>query len=280
MQTQTRKRLRAFLRNKTAAAGTVVAVLVVATALFAPWIAPNDPLAQNVYYRLTSPERAHLMGTDNYGRDVFSRLVWGARISLAVGVLSVLSGMVAGTLLGLVAAYKGKAVGALIMRGVDVMMSFPDEILGIMILVVLGAGLGHLVIAIGIVMTPRFARLSYGPALATKQKGYVEAALSIGVRDLAIILRHILPNVAGEVVVMGSLWTATAIRVEANLSFLGMGVQPPTPTWGNMVQTGIDRLTDAPWLSLFPGLAIMIAILAFNMLGDGLRDITDPRLQE
>jgi peptide/nickel transport system permease protein len=280
MDTQARKRLRAFLRNKTAAAGTVVAVLVVATAVLAPWLAPYDPLAQNVYHRLTSPERTHLLGTDNYGRDVFSRLIWGARISLTVGVLSVTGGMVAGTLCGLVAAYKGGALGALIMRGVDVMMSFPDEILGIMILVVLGNGLDRLVIAIGIVMTPRFARLSYGPALAVKEKGYVEAASAIGVKDLAIILRHILPNVAGEVVVMGSLWTATAIRVEANLSFLGMGVQPPTPTWGNMVQTGIDRLTDAPWLSVFPGLAIMIAILAFNMLGDGLRDIADPRLQE
>jgi peptide/nickel transport system permease protein len=140
--------------------------------------------------------------------------------------------------------------------------------------------LDRLIVAIGVVMVPRFARLSYGPALAVKEKGYVEAATAVGVSDLAIILRHILPNVAGEVVVMGSLWMATAIRVEANLSFLGMGVQPPTPTWGNMVQTGIDRLTEAPWLSLFPGLSIMVAILAFNMLGDGLRDITDPRLQE
>jgi peptide/nickel transport system permease protein len=280
MDTQARKRLRTFLRNRTAAVGAVVASLVIATAVLAPWIAPYDPLNQNVYHRLTGPERSHPMGTDNYGRDVFSRLVWGARISLTVGLLSVTSGMIAGTLCGLVAAYKGGTLGALIMRGVDVMMSFPDEILGIMILVVLGTGLDRLVIAIGIVMTPRFARLSYGPALAVKEKGYVEAASAIGVKDLAIILRHILPNVAGEVVVMGSLWTATAIRVEANLSFLGMGVQPPTPTWGNMVQTGIDRLTDAPWLSLFPGLAIMIAILAFNLLGDGLRDISDPRLQE
>jgi peptide/nickel transport system permease protein len=258
----------------------VIVTLIVATALFAPWLAPYDPIEQNVYYRFTAPERTHPMGTDSYGRDVFSRLVWGARISLSVGVLSVLSGMIAGTLLGLVAAYKGKGVGALIMRGVDVLMAFPDEILGIMILVVLGSGLDRLIIAIGIVMTPRFARLSYGPALAVKEKGYVEAAMSIGVRDLPIIVRHILPNVIGEIVVMGSLWMATAIRVEANLSFLGMGVQPPTPTWGNMVQTGIDQLTNAPWLSLFPGLAIMIAILAFNMLGDGLRDITDPRLQE
>jgi peptide/nickel transport system permease protein len=275
-----RRRWRTFLRNRTAVAGMVVALLVVWAALFAPWIAPYDPLAQNVFYRLTPPERAHPMGTDSYGRDVFSRLIWGARISLAVGVLSVAFGMIAGSLLGLLAAYRGRTVGALIMRGVDVLMSFPDEILGIMILAVLGAGLDRLIIAIGIVMTPRFARLSYGPALAIKEKEYVEAARAIGSSDWKILLRHILPNVAGEIVVMGSLWTATAIRVEANLNFLGLGVPPPIPTWGNMVQTGIDQLTYAPWLSLFPGLAIMITILAFNMLGDGLRDVIDPRLQE
>ncbi|MDR5694689.1 MAG: ABC transporter permease [Armatimonadota bacterium] len=275
-----RRRWRTFLRNRTAVAGMVVALLVVMTALFAPWIAPYDPLAQNVFYRLTPPERTHLMGTDSYGRDVFSRLIWGARISLAVGILSVAFGMIAGSLLGLLAAYRGKTLGALIMRAVDVLMSFPDEILGIMILAVLGAGLDRLIIAIGIVMTPRFARLSYGPALAVKEKEYVEAARAIGSSDWKILLRHILPNVAGEIVVMGSLWTATAIRVEANLNFLGLGVPPPIPTWGNMVQSGIDQLTYAPWLSLFPGLAIMITILAFNMLGDGLRDIIDPRLQE
>lgn len=275
-----RRRWRTFLRNRTAVVGMAVALLVVWAALFAPWIAPHDPLAQNVFYRLTPPERAHPMGTDSYGRDVFSRLIWGARISLAVGVLSVAFGMIAGSLLGLLAAYRGRTVGALIMRGVDVLMSFPDEILGIMILAVLGAGLDRLIIAIGIVMTPRFARLSYGPALAIKEKEYVEAARAIGSSDWKILLRHILPNVAGEIVVMGSLWTATAIRVEANLNFLGLGVPPPIPTWGNMVQTGIDQLTYAPWLSLFPGLAIMITILAFNMLGDGLRDVIDPRLQE
>ncbi|RMF85833.1 MAG: ABC transporter permease, partial [Nitrospinota bacterium] len=161
---------------------------------------------------------------------------------------------------------------------VDILLCFPAEILAIMVLVVLGQGLDKLIITIGIVMTPRFDRLSYGSTLSLKEREYIEAARSIGARGFRILFRYILPNILGEILVMSSLWTATAIRVESNLSFLGLGVAPPTPTWGNMVRAGVNQLTNAPWLSIFPGLAIMLAVLAFNLIGDGLRDVMDPKL--
>jgi peptide/nickel transport system permease protein len=159
------------------------------------------------------------------------------------------------------------------------MMCFPAEIFAIMVLVVLGQGLDKLIISIGIVMTPRFARLSYGSSLSVKERDYIEAARALGAKRARIVLSHIFPNILGEILVMSSLWTATAIRVEANLSFLGLGVAPPTPTWGNMVREGVNQLTNAPWLSIFPGLAIMLAVLSFNLMGDGLRDVMDPKLQ-
>jgi peptide/nickel transport system permease protein len=254
-------------------------LLIVLMALFAGWLSPYDPLDQNVYERLTSPDSEHLFGTDSYGRDTFSRAIWGSRISLIVGVGSVILGMVIGSLMGMIAAFEEGKSGNLIMRGVDIMMCFPAEIFAIMVLVVLGQGLDKLIISIGIVMTPRFARLSYGSSLSVKERDYIEAARALGAKRARIVLSHIFPNILGEILVMSSLWTATAIRVEANLSFLGLGVAPPTPTWGNMVREGVNQLTNAPWLSIFPGLAIMLAVLSFNLMGDGLRDVMDPKLQ-
>jgi peptide/nickel transport system permease protein len=160
------------------------------------------------------------------------------------------------------------------------MMSFPDEVLGIMIMVVMGSGVFNLVVVIGILLIPRFARLAHGPSLLLRELDYVEASRAIGLNNFRIILRHILPNMLGEVVVMGALWMGLAIRIEANLSFLGLGVSPPTPTWGNMIRSGIEHLTNAPWLSLIPGFAIMFTVLAFNLVGDGLRDVTDPKLRD
>lgn len=276
---QRRRIFRTFLRNKTAVIGSIIAFVMVLMAVSAPWISPYDPLKQDVYYRLTPPEKLHPLGTDLYGRDILSRILWGARVSLLVGTSSVLLGMSLGTIMGMVAAYKGGRVESLIMRGVDVMMSFPDEVLGIMVMVVLGSGLLKLIIAIAILMVPRFARLAHGPTLALKEKDYIDAARALGASDFRIVRRHILPNIFGEVLVMSTLWTATAIRLEANLSFLGLGVPPPTPTWGNMVRTGVEHLINAPWLSVFPGLAILVTVLAFNMMGDGLRDIADPKLR-
>ncbi len=274
-----RKQLRAFLRNRVSVVGTIMTLLIVLMALFAAWLSPYDPMEQNVFSRLTPPEIKHFFGTDSYGRDSFSRTIWGSRISLIVGVGSVILGMVIGSLMGMIAAFEEGKYGNLIMRGVDIMMCFPAEIFAIMVLVVLGQGLDKLIISIGIVMTPRFARLAYGSALSVKERDYIEAVRALGAKRKRIVLSHIFPNILGEILVMSSLWTATAIRVEANLSFLGLGVAPPTPTWGNMVREGVNQLTNAPWLSIFPGLAIMLAVLSFNLMGDGLRDVMDPKLQ-
>ncbi len=272
--------IRTFLKNKISVVGTIIVLLLVPVAILAPVISPYNPIEQNVFYRLSKPEISHILGTDFFGRDILSRIIWGARVSLLVGFLSVSFGMVAGTMLGIVAGYKGKKTEAIIMRCVDILMSFPDEVLGILIMVVIGSGLDKLIIVIGFLLIPRFARLTHGPALILREREYVEAARAIGLNDFRIIIRHILPNILGDVVVMGALWVGLAIRIEANLSFLGLGVSPPTPTWGNMIRTGIDHLTNAPWISVFPGLAILIAVLAFNMLGDGLRDVTDPKLRD
>ena len=275
-----RKQLRVFLRNKVAVVGFFLTVLLILITILAAKLSPYDPLGQNVYSRLTAPDAKHWFGTDSFGRDILSRVIYGTRISLAVGVGSIIFGMIIGSLMGMFAAFDRGKIGNLIMRGVDVMMCFPAEIFAILFLVMIGQGLDKLIISIGVVMTPRFARLSYGTTLSIREREYIEAARALGAKRLRIILKHIFPNILGEVMVMSSLWMATAIREEANLSFLGMGVPPPTPTWGNMVRTGVTQLTNAPWLSIFPGLAIMVAVLAFNLIGDGLRDVMDPKLQQ
>ena len=274
-----RKLWRTFKNNKTAVVGAVMALVVLLTAVFAFLISPYDPLDQDVFHRLTPPERAHPLGTDEYGRDVLSRIIWGTQISLAVGFFSVLLGMIMGTAMGVVAGYSGHGTDTLIMRMVDVLLSFPTLITAIMIAAILGSGLVKLIITIGIVFAPRFARLAYGPTLAVKEMEYVSSAKVIGASSFRIIIRHIIPNIFGEIMVAGTLWMGTAIMTEASLSFLGLGVSPPTPTWGNMIRSGIDVLANAPWLSLFPGLSILITVLAFNMIGDGLRDIADPKLR-
>jgi peptide/nickel transport system permease protein len=274
-----RKLWRTFKNNKTAVIGAVVALVVLLTAVFAFLISPYDPLDQDVFHRLTPPERSHPLGTDEYGRDVLSRIIWGTQISLMVGFFSVLLGMIMGTAMGVVAGYSGHGTDTLIMRMVDVLLSFPTLITAIMIAAILGSGLVKLIITIGIVFAPRFARLAYGPTLAVKEMEYVSSAKVIGASSFRIIIRHILPNIFGEIMVAGTLWMGTAIMTEASLSFLGLGVSPPTPTWGNMIRSGIDVLANAPWLSLFPGLSILITVLAFNMIGDGLRDIADPKLR-
>ncbi|MBW7997967.1 MAG: ABC transporter permease [Candidatus Glassbacteria bacterium] len=270
---------RTFSTNRTALAGCIMALLLVLVAVFAFGIAPFDPLEQNVYHRLTAPEGAHVLGTDQYGRDVLSRILYGVRTSLTVGFLSVLLGMAAGTAIGVVAGYYGKITEAVLMRTVDVLLAFPTLITGIMVAAILGSGLIKLIIAIGIVFTPRFARLAHGPALAAREMEYVNAARVIGAGGLRIIVRHIVPNIMGEIIVAATLWMGTAIMVEASLSFLGLGVSPPTPTLGNMIKNGVDQLTNAPWLALFPGLAVLVTVLSFNMIGDGLRDIADPKLR-
>lgn len=269
----------AFVRNRTAIAGGVIALLIFLTAIFAPWIAPYDPLDQDPLFRLEPGNEEHWLGTDDYGRDVLSRLVWGSRVSLVIGFASVLIGMVVGTALGMIAGYYRGRVENLIMRGIDVVMSFPDLILAVAITAALGATLFNLIVTIGIVMTPGFARMAHSALLSMREREFVLAARSIGARDRRILFKHILPNIFGELLVAATLWVGVAIRLEANLAFIGLGVQPPTATWGNMIREGVDVLINAPGISVYSGLCILVTILAFNMLGDGVRDMIDPRLR-
>ncbi len=279
-QASSRRRLWVtFKRNRTALVGVALAVIVTLLAVLAPWISPHDPLEQNVYYRLKGPEPGHPLGVDDFGRDVLSRILWGARTSLVVGSASVVVGLMVGTVMGIVAGFKGGRLEYVIMRSVDVLLSFPTLVMGLMVMAILGSGMMKLILAIGIVMSPRFARVAHGPTLSIREQEFVMAARAIGADDLSILRRHVLPNILGELLVMASLWMATAIRIEANLSFIGLGVSPPTPTWGNMIRDGVKWLTNAPYLSTFPGLAILITVMAFNMVGDGLRDVADPKLQ-
>jgi peptide/nickel transport system permease protein len=280
-----------FTRNRTAVLGLVLAILVVFMAVFAddwfiaiaqgreaqPLLAPYDPTKQDPRNRLEAPSEEHRMGLDTLGRDVLSRIIYGARVSLLVGVLSVGLGGIIGTFLGLSAGYSGGKVEDFIMRSVDVLMAFPSLIMGLMVLAVLGPGIPNMVIAIGIMLSPAFVRIVHSSTLGAKENDYVLAARAIGVSQWRMIRIHILPNILGEAIVLASVYTATAIRIEANLSFIGLGVSPPTPAWGTMIRDGTQYLTIAPWISIFPGLAILITVLAFNLLGDGMRDIMDPK---
>jgi peptide/nickel transport system permease protein len=280
LKSQRRRVWNTFIRNRAAVLGLILVILITIMSVGAPLITPQDPLIQDPRDRLSPPGQIHLLGQDPFGRDVFARLLYAGRISLMVGVFSVLLGGSIGTLMGLVAGYLGGKVENVIMRFVDILMAFPSLLLGLTVLAVLGAGLSKMILAIGIMLSPAFARVVHAAALTLKRQEFVEAARSVGAGRVRIMRLHVLPNVVGEIVVLGSLWTASAIRVEANLSFIGLGVSPPTPTWGNMIREGTPHLINAPWLSVFPGLAILATVLAFNLLGDGLRDVLDPRLQQ
>jgi peptide/nickel transport system permease protein len=262
--------------NRIALLGVVLGVIVLAGAVGAPFISPLDPFAQSATDRLNGPDAVHLMGRDTFGRDVFARLLLAGRISLLVGVGSVVLGGALGTLLGLVAGYSGGWIEGLLMRGVDVLMSFPSLLLGLTVLAVLGAGLDKMILAIGIVLASPFARVVHAATLSLKGREFVDAARCLGASHSRIVVRHILPGLAGEAVVLAGVLAASAIRIEASLSFIGLGVSPPTPTWGNMIRDGAPLLLNAPWLSVFPGLAILVSVLAFNLVGDGWRDVLDP----
>ena len=268
-----------FRRNKTSIVGAVMAALIVSLAILAPWISPHNPIEQKVKLQYYPPSLAHLCGTDGYGRDEFSRILWGARVSLVVGIASVLFSMVFGIPLGVIAGYKGGRADSVVSRFNDVFMSFPIVIFGLLILAIMGPGLFKIILAIGVALTPRIARLTRGSTLSLKEMPYIEAARAVGQSDTKIIILHVLPNIFGDILVMGTLWIATAIIVEASLSFIGLGVRPPTPSWGSMIRAGLDQLTNAPWLSMFPGLAIFLTVFSFNLIADGLRDIADPKLR-
>jgi peptide/nickel transport system permease protein len=271
--------IKTFKSNKTSVVGLFMAFAVVIIALLSPWISPYDPISQDLNIQHAPPSWSHPFGADSYGRDQLSRILWGSRVSLVVGILSVLFAMAAGIPLGMLGGYKGGRIDNLVLRFIDIFMSFPIVILGLLVLAIMGPGLIKIVIAIGIALTPRIARLARGSTLAIKEKEFIEAARAVGQKDGKIMLIHVLPNIFGEILVMGTLWVATAIIVEASLSFIGLGVRPPTPSWGAMIRDGLDQLTNAPWLSIFPGLAIFISVFSFNLIADGLRDISDPKLR-
>jgi peptide/nickel transport system permease protein len=269
--------LRVFGGNRIAVFGLALSILVMLAALAAPLISPLDPFDQSAANRMDGPDALHIMGRDTFGRDIFARVLHAGRVSLLVGVGSVALGGIIGTVLGLIAGYSGGWVENVVMRAVDVLMAFPSLLLGLAVLAVLGAGLEKMILAIGIVLAPPFARVVHGATLSLKAREFVEAARCLGAGQSRIVGRHILPNLSGETVVLASLLTASAIRIEASLSFIGLGVSPPTPTWGNMIRDGAPLLLNSPWLSVFPGLAILVTVLAFNLMGDGLRDVLDPR---
>jgi peptide/nickel transport system permease protein len=229
---QRQRALRTFTGNRTAVVGLVMILIIVFIAIAAPLLAPHDPLDQSVSSRLDAPSREYPLGLDDKGRDILSRVIYGSRIALTVGFFSVLVGGALGTAIGVAAGYFGGKIDSALMRLTDVMLAFPDLITGLLVLAVLGPGLWKMIFAIGLTIAPRFARIAYGPTLAIKGKEFVEAARSIGVRDARLLRVHVLPNVGGDLLVFGSLWTASAIRLEASLSFIGLGVAPPTPTWG------------------------------------------------
>ena len=268
---------RAFRRNRLSVVGAVIMLLVALAALLAPVISPYDPLIQDVVNKLEPPSAEHWLGTDEFGRDVLSRLIHGAQISLLVGIISVAIGAIVGSFLGMMAGYFGGRIETFIMRVVDVLMAFPDLITGMIVLAVLGGGLGNMVIAIAITIVPQFARFAHAPTLGIQGAEFVQGAVVSGARDGWVLRRHIFPNIRGELIVLASLWTASAIRLEANLSFIGLGVSPPTPTWGQMIRDGLVDLSTNPQLALAPGLALLVTVLGFNLIGDGVRDSLDPR---
>ena len=261
-----------------AACGLVAIVLLALSAAFAPVVAPHDPTSQPGT-RFASPSREYPMGTDDLGRDVLSRVVHGARASILVGVTAVAIALVLGGFLGIVAAYNLGYLDNLIMGLMDVLFAFPPLILILAVSAAVGPSLATATLVIGLVYSPRFARIARGPALAVMQEQYIDAARVVGVSSWRIILRHLLPNVAAPLIILTSLSVSTAILTEATLSFLGLGVQPPTPSWGVMLADARSYMVLSPWVAIFPGLAIMIAVLAFNLLGDDLRDVLDPRLR-
>lgn len=270
----------AFYKNRLALAGLGIVVFFIIIAIIAPIIAPYSFKDQVLADRMLPPSSDHWFGTDDFGRDIFSRIVYGARISLWVGFFSVLGSVVAGTLLGIVAGYYGRWVDAIISRIFDIMLAFPSILLAIAVVSILGPSLQNALIAIAVINIPNFGRLVRSKVLSVKQEEYIMAARAVGMKDTRILLRHILPNSISPVIVQATLAIATAIIEAAALGFLGMGAQAPTPEWGKMLADSKNYITQAPWTLFFPGVAIMLTVLGFNLMGDGLRDILDPKMKQ
>ncbi|MEW8979728.1 MAG: ABC transporter permease [Symbiobacterium sp.] len=268
---------RRFARNRLAVAGLVVFLLLVLSALLAPRVSPYDPNLQDWKVRLQPPSAAHPFGTDEFGRDLLSRTLYGGRVSLVAGVVPVLLGATAGTLVGLVAGYMGGRWDQILMRFLDILLAFPMIFLALAIVGTLGPGLFNAMLAVAVVSLPGYARLVRGQVLTLRERDYVVAAQAAGATHARVLLRHLLPNIVSPLLVQATLSVGSAILTTASLSFLGLGTQPPTSDWGEMLASGRQYLPDARWLELFPGLFVMLAVLSVNLLGDGLRDYFDPK---
>lgn len=266
--------------NKAAMAGAIIIMFYIFIALFAPLLAPFDPYEIDLEKKLMPPSADHWMGTDDKGRDILSRILYGSRLSMGVGFAAVLFGSFFGIIFGLTAGYYGKWIDSLIMRLMDIMLAFPGMLLALAIVSALGPSLINVTIAVGAFSVPLFARIVRGSTLEVKRLEYIDAIRSLGANDLTIIFKHILPNILSPIIVQGTLRLATAILSAAGLSFLGLGAQPPSPEWGTMLSSGRDFLFSAPYIAIFPGVAISILVLGFNIFGDGLRDAFDPRMKK
>jgi peptide/nickel transport system permease protein len=274
-----RRFFRTFVNRGVVVFGMVTIIIFIIAAIFAPWLAPYNPDKIDMNNALLQPSGIHWLGTDSLGRDTLSRVIYGARVSLMIGLVVVLFSSIVGMSLGLIAGYFGGWVHAILMRLIDMLMAFPVLILALLVAALLGGGLVNVIWALAFAMVPIYARLMCGQAISVKENDYVLAGRSMGASHLRIMLRHLAPNCFPPLIVMMTMMLGTTILAEAGLSFLGIGVQPPTPTWGNMVNDGRNYLLSNPLLSFAPGLAIMLVVYAFNMIGDGLRDALDPQLR-
>ena len=270
--------LRKLIRNKTAVIGLIIITITIICALFSPFLSTHDPNKVNTVEAFKKPgEDGHILGTDEFGRDLFSRIVYGSRISIIVGVFATSLGAIIGIILGLISGYKGGITDNIIMRFMDGMFAFPFILLAIVMMTVLGNGLQNVVFAIGIANIPSYARIVRGQVLVVKEQDYCQALVALGASKCKIVFDHILPNILSSIIVYATLNIAGAIISEAALSFLGLGIQPPTPSWGNILKSGKDYLITAPHIASFSGLAILITVLGFNLFGDGVRDALDPK---
>ncbi|RLL47903.1 ABC transporter permease [Oceanobacillus piezotolerans] len=269
-----------FMRNKTALIGGILIILFIFITIFGSIIAPYDPYTQDIINKLQGPSSDHWFGTDNFGRDIFSRVIHGTSITLFIGFSSVILGATVGVLLGIISGYYGGRIDSIIMRLMDVLLAFPGILLALAIVTILGGSTMNVVYAVAISSIPVFARVVRGSTLSVKKLEYIDAMKALGASDIRIIFKHIFPNITSPLIVQATLYIATAILSASGLSFLGLGAQPPDPEWGAMLSDGRSYLYNAPHVALFPGLAIVVVVLAFNMLGDGLRDAFDPKTKE
>ncbi len=269
-----------FYQNKLAVIGLGIVIFFIVLAIIAPIAAPYSYKDQNLAERLMPPSGKHFFGTDDFGRDIFSRILYGSRLSLWVGFFSVLGSVILGTLFGIIAGYYGRWVDTIISRIFDIMLAFPSILLAIAVVAILGPSLQNALIAIAVINIPNFGRLVRSKVLSVKQEEYIMAARAVGMRDTRILFHHILPNSISPVIVQATLAIATAIIEAAALGFLGLGAQAPTPEWGKMLSDSKQYLVQAPWTLFFPGVAIMLTVLGFNLMGDGLRDVLDPKLKQ